>query len=1309
MMGGPPDDAIPEPRPTETTAELNAEQLANKLERARAIEPESWRPPDILDEYELRALIGRGAMGHVYRYWDTRLERDVAVKLVRALDEEGKAAARFHHPNVVAVYRVGEVDGRPYIAYQYVNGESLDRMVPIASRPRALHIARDLARGLAAAHEQGVVHGDIKPANAMVEQATGTAKLIDFGLARRVTEQSSPAVARPSSAGALQAPAGTAGDGDSRRVTPDSAASGDMPIGTIAYCAPELFTGVPSNLRSDVYAFGALLYELCTGRAPPAVDDRSARLDLDLVGDLFGTGLAGVVGKCLDSEPERRYPNAGEILAALDALDGSRGAVAGNPYRGLLSFERDHRELFFGRDPDIWRVVELMRGQRLVILTGASGVGKSSLVRAGVLPQLADVGFGPKRQFQACTIISGQRPVSALSHALAGLLGAADDGTDLQLEQTIRGELQARDWVAFRRRLRERKSGTVLFFDQLDDLVTLADPGEAEILCEALASLIAERTPGARVLATARIDQLAELAGLPGLGPLVERAVHLVGPLGPDAMRKTITLPARAAGVRFESDDMVDELVASVSHAEGGLPLLQFALARLWESRQDEVISRRALAAIGGVEGALAGHADRVLDGLLPDTRAAARGVLLDLVTHRGTRARPQRERLEAGSAARAEALEALIRGRLVVTGHADGAPVCEIAHEALVSAWPRLARWLEEERDNRALHQLVAHAAESWNEVGRNPDALWGRRSLRKIAALDGDELGAAERDFLAACRRAVMRSRWLAALALGTVMAAAGLVVGGISYVRGQALDERIDALVARADVELDKAHQRLDGFRSHRAAAVAALGAEPGAALTRDQREMADGAWQSALSHEASAEKSFREASRLLEQAFGLDTERRDVRQELARVLSERAVFAEERGRRAERDAMIAVLGIYDRDLERKWTDPVDIHIESEPSNARVEIVQTRGNGAAPSGVTPFSAPLAPGSYVLVLDTGVANIAVRYPLYIRPRPVLEASEAGSPGNHASGHDAIDTVRITWPDKNDLVSKSNLVYVPEGTFLFGYGASSADEEIRSFYQTVLLHERTTPAFWISPHETTYGEWLEFVEQCPDNGCAESAARLPGTKPDNYGFNIEVKHLDSTWQLSVAAAPNRRDSAVHGETLVYQHRTGTGRAHDWSRIPVSGVSSREVRAYLAWLDGSGKLPGARLCREDEWERAARGADGRGYPHGDILSPEHANYDRTYGRDVRTFGPDAVGSHPTSDSPFGLHDMTGNVWEMVDLLFIDRDSESRSSVIGVRGGSYYNSSAVASSANHWVAGVDRRSPEIGFRVCSSAR
>src|SRR6185503_4442821 len=167
--------------------------------------------------------------------------------------------------------------------------------------------------------------------------------------------------------------------------------------------------------------------------------------------------------------------------------------------------------------------------------------------------------------------------------------------------------------------------GLIVYVDQLEELVSVSEPAEAARAAEALAEL-ALRAPNLRLLATARSDFLTRLTMLPGLGADVAPAVFLLSPLTDEGVHDAIVGPARAVGFELESAAMISEL-ASSTRGGHGLPLLQFALATLWEARDTErrIVPAAALAALGGVGGALAGHADRVVDQLLPAERAAAR------------------------------------------------------------------------------------------------------------------------------------------------------------------------------------------------------------------------------------------------------------------------------------------------------------------------------------------------------------------------------------------------------------------------------------------------------------------------------------------------------------------------------------------------------------------------------------------------------------------------------------------------------------------------------------------------------------
>jgi formylglycine-generating enzyme required for sulfatase activity len=273
---------------------------------------------------------------------------------------------------------------------------------------------------------------------------------------------------------------------------------------------------------------------------------------------------------------------------------------------------------------------------------------------------------------------------------------------------------------------------------------------------------------------------------------------------------------------------------------------------------------------------------------------------------------------------------------------------------------------------------------------------------------------------------------------------------------------------------------------------------------------------------------------------------------------------------------------------------------------------------------------------------------------------------------------------VDVTPPPRK---APSGFVYVPPGRFLFG---SSEEEGRREMFFAEPQHEVRGAAIWIGKYEVTWGEWLEFLDAMPPVVREQNRPGVEGVALDVAADGTPVLRL----------APNGIEhAAALGQPIVYEHRLDH-RVQNWARIPVTGISSKQARAYLSWLDSSGRMPGARLCSNREWERAARGADDRSFPSGDVLYPGDANYDETYGRVPENFGPDEVGTHPISDSPFGVSDLAGNVWEYVV-------SDWDPAVIWVRSGSFYQLRLAVSATNQDMTETDLRNRDIGFRVCAS--
>ena len=291
-----------------------------------------------LGPYEIVSPIGAGGMGEVYRARDTRLQRDVAVKVLPSslagdperlsrFEQEARAAAALNHPNITAVYDVGRHDGGPFIVTELLHGESLRATLARGALParQAIAYAMQVAQGLAAAHDKGIVHRDLKPDNVFVT-ADGNVKILDFGIAK------------------LTQPEGAAAGMTVMPTTPAVNAIpntvGGMVLGTIGYMSPEQVRGSTVDHRTDVFALGILLHEMLSGRRPFAgdttADVMSAILkddppELSVTGARVPPALDRVVRRCLEKQPAMRFQSARDLAFALDSLTVQTDSAAAAP------------------------------------------------------------------------------------------------------------------------------------------------------------------------------------------------------------------------------------------------------------------------------------------------------------------------------------------------------------------------------------------------------------------------------------------------------------------------------------------------------------------------------------------------------------------------------------------------------------------------------------------------------------------------------------------------------------------------------------------------------------------------------------------------------------------------------------------------------------------------------------------------------------------------------------------------------------------------------------------------------------------
>jgi len=285
-----------------------------------------------LGPYEILGQIGAGGMGEVYRAKDPRLGREVAIKVLppsfsqdadrlRRFEQEAKAAGVLNHPNITAVYDIGSAEGAPYVVQELLEGETLRSLLAGSklSQRKAVDYALQMAHGLAAAHDKGIVHRDLKPENLFVTK-DGRVKILDFGLAKLTqSESTSSATNLPT---------------ETRGTEPG------VVMGTLGYMSPEQIKGRPADARSDIFALGAILYEMLSGRrafhADSAGETMAAILkedppDLSVTNQSISPGLERIVRHCLEKNPEQRFHSAHDLAFDVEALSGTSGQAAAAP------------------------------------------------------------------------------------------------------------------------------------------------------------------------------------------------------------------------------------------------------------------------------------------------------------------------------------------------------------------------------------------------------------------------------------------------------------------------------------------------------------------------------------------------------------------------------------------------------------------------------------------------------------------------------------------------------------------------------------------------------------------------------------------------------------------------------------------------------------------------------------------------------------------------------------------------------------------------------------------------------------------
>jgi hypothetical protein len=807
---------------------------------------------------------------------------------------------------------------------EYLQGAPLSTLLQDGRRlppAQAVELMVPVVRALAAAHAHNIVHRDLKPDNIFVTDS-GAIKVLDFGIAKLVhDDDDSAALLRTVAANPSQPLPG------GRELT----RRGHL-MGTLPYMSPEQWGAGSAAVdhQTDLWAAGILLFEMVAGHHPLAP---RKGWDLMITGVVrepmpsvrgpcpdLPDELADVIDHCLRKPVDQRIASARDLLAALEPMLPGRYVRRlrsdESPYAGLRSFQESDAHRFFGRARDVAAAVARLRDAPLVAIVGPSGVGKSSFVRAGIVPALKASG----ESWSTVVVRPGRSPMAALAYALTPMLstatGATPTGTTPTGAVTVSADLSQQQQIverlyvepgylgaALRSRARGRGQQILLFVDQFEELYTqVADPRERLAFTACLAGVCDDADTPLRLVLSLRSDFLDHVAEAPVLMAELTRGLFFLTPPDRDGLRDALLQPAQMAGYQFEAQAMVESMLDHLEHTPGALPLLQFAAAQLWEMRDRDhrLLTARSYEAIGGIAGALASHADTVLAECSPREQALVRAVFLRLVTPERTRAVVPAGELhelsrDAGEVHRV--LERLVRSRLLVgqTVAADGGgtsagSTVEIVHESLIQSWPLLRRWLDETQEDAAFLDQLRSAARQWQTRGYAQGMLWRGEAMAEARLWHSryrGELPDLQRAYLAAVfslsARATRRKRLAvtAALALLSLLViAAGVGLYTIRRAQEEASDqarraEQQLALTKAAETEARAEHTKaraanheLAGKNTQLVAAVdAAEGARREAETARTEAVAAQTAAEDARQR---AEKAKRHEQRSRRQA-------------------------------------------------------------------------------------------------------------------------------------------------------------------------------------------------------------------------------------------------------------------------------------------------------------------------------------------------------------------------------------------------------------------------------------------------------
>src|SRR5688572_4207039 len=748
------------------------EERSEFVRRARAVRPESSElpqvtPPPSMEEigredltgrairgYALAERIGMGGMGSVYRAVQPNVEREVAVKIIlpafanhpdfiRRFEAEAQLVARLEHPHIVPLYDYWREPGVAYLVMRLLRGGNIQNILKQGpmSIDTSTHMLEQICSALNAAHRIGVIHRDLKPANVLLDEDSN-AYLADFGIAKNL------------------------GDPDFENQT-----QADAIIGSPQYMSPEQIRSLSVRPQTDIYCLGVMIYEMLTGTLPFAgptpfdmiqqhVNTPMPSLSAHKSG--LPAALDAVIKRATAKDPEERYDDVlslfNDFRQAIGSVANSHATVIAyeeedieitNPFKGLRAFSEADADNFFGRETLVQQLLaRLGEGgdlSRFLAAIGPSGSGKSSVVRAGLIPALRRGGLPGSENWFIVDMLPGKHPFEELEAALLRVAVNPPQSLLSQLKDGNRGLLRA----VHRILPADETVDLVLVIDQFEEVFTLVeDESERAQLLESIATAVLDERSRLHVIITLRADFTDKPLRYVDFGEMMNRRFEFVLPLTADEVERAIAGPVQRAGLRLEKG-LVSTIIREAGNQPGTLPLLQHALSELFERRAGRTLTNKAYCEIGGVLGALVRSAEVIYALLDESGQSATRQLFLRLVTlgegTEDTRRRVLLEELEHLSGHNSQlsiVIGAFGRARLLSFDHdpiTRGATV-EVAHESLLREWTRLRDWLNESRADVRIQRQLATAAHEWQKADQDASFLLTGARLEQFEGWAGN-----------------------------------------------------------------------------------------------------------------------------------------------------------------------------------------------------------------------------------------------------------------------------------------------------------------------------------------------------------------------------------------------------------------------------------------------------------------------------------------------------------------------------------------------------------------------------------------